>query len=255
VGVSWSAPKGFIASYKILVKQSGKVVQEIVTSKRSALLEPFAGLASVSVFAIGEGGTEALSGVAVMSSNTIVGAVTARYATRANQSLISFNAESSGTPLYKVYLNGKLVCSTNNTSCTIKQRVGALDKLRVLSGDGAVSPETNYFEIIKFAGDVSFKPNTVTPASGFTAALNKIASEIKRNKFTRVVVTGHANQTGPVQTALDAKLARQRAEYVAKLLRVLLPGVKVVSVERGGASPLVPRNSVQNIRAEIYATN
>jgi outer membrane protein OmpA-like peptidoglycan-associated protein len=254
VGISWSAPKGFIASYKILVQQNGKVIQEIVTSKRSALLAPFAGLASVSVFAMGEGGTEAVSAVAVVSPKTVIGAVTARHATRANQSLISFNAESSGNPTYKVYVNGKLVCSTKNTSCTIKQRVGALDKLRVISSDGAVSPETNYFEIMKFAGELSFKPNTVAPASGFTAALNKIVSEIKRNKFTRVVVTGHANQTGPVPTAFDAKLARERAEYVAKLLRVLLPGVTVVSVERGGASPLVPRNSVQNIRAEIYAS-
>ena len=254
VGISWGAPKGFVASYKILVQQNGKVVQEILTTKRSALLAPLSGLARVSVYAIGEAGAEVTSGVAVVSSKTVVGAVTARHATRAKQSLISFNAESSGNPTYKVYVNGKLVCNTKNTSCTIKQRVGALDKLRVISNDGAISPETNYFEIIKFAGQVSFKPNTVTPASGFTAALNKIASEIKRNKFTSVVVTGHANQTGPVQTALDARLARQRGEYVAKRLRALLPGVKVLSVDRGVASPLVPRNSIQNIRAEIYAT-
>jgi outer membrane protein OmpA-like peptidoglycan-associated protein len=254
VGISWGAPKGFVASYKILVQQNGKVVQEILTTKRSALLAPLAGLARVSVYAIGEAGAEVTSGVAVVSSKTVVGAVTARHATRAKQSLISFNAESSGNPTYKVYVNGKLVCNTKNTSCTIKQRVGALDKLRVISNDGAISPETNYFEIIDFAGQVSFKPNTVTPASGFTAALNKIASEIKRNKFTSVVVTGHANQTGPVQTALDARLARQRGEYVAKRLRALLPGVKVLSVDRGVSSPLVPRNSIQNIRAEIYAT-
>jgi outer membrane protein OmpA-like peptidoglycan-associated protein len=180
--------------------------------------------------------------------------VTARHATRGNDSLLSFNAESTGNPTYKVYVNGKLVCSTKNTSCTIKQRVGALDKLRVVSNDGAISPLTNYFEPISFTGQVSFQPNSVNPAAGFTAALNRIVADIKKNKYTNVVVTGHANQVGSVQTASAARLARLRGEYVANRLRQLLPGVTVVSVDRGVASPLVPRSSAQNIRAEIYAS-
>ena len=254
VGISWTEPKGYVASYKILVQQRGKIVQEILTTKRSALLAPFAGLARVSIYAIGEGGNEVVAGVAVVSTKTVVGAVTARHATRGNASLLSFNAESTGKPTFKVYVNGKLVCTTKITSCTIKQRVGALDKLRVVSSDGAISPLTNYFEAISFTGQVSFQPNSVNPAAGFTAALNRIVADIKKNKYTNVVVTGHANQVGSVQTASAARLARLRGEYVANRLRQLLPGVTVVSVDRGVASPLVPRSSTQNIRAEIYAS-
>lgn len=254
VGISWTEPSGFVASYKILVQQRGKIVQEILTNNRSALLAPFAGLARVSIYAFGEGGSEVVAGVAVVSSKTVVGAVTARHATRGNNSLLSFNAGSTGTPTYKVYVNGTLVCSTKNTSCTIKQRVGALDKLRVVSNDGAISPMTNYFEAINFTGQVSFQPNSVRPAAGFTAALNRIVANIRSNKFTNVVVTGHANQVGVIQTSSAARLARLRGEYVADLLRQLLPGVRVVSVDRGVASPLVPRSSAQNIRAEIYSS-
>ena len=254
IGMTWTEPKGYVASYKILVQQRGKIVQEILTTKRSALLAPFAGLARVSIYAIGEGGNEVVAGVAVVSSRTVVGAVTARHATRGNDSLLSFNAESTGKPTYKVYVNGKLVCRTKNTSCTIKQRVGALDKLRVVSSDGAISPLTNYFEAISFTGQVSFQPNSVKPAFGFTTALNRIVADIKKNKFTNVVVTGHANQVGSVQTASAARLARLRGDYVANRLRQLLPGVTVVSVDRGVASPLVPRSSSQNIRAEVYAS-
>ena len=253
VGLSWTEPNGFVARYKIVVQQRGKVIQEILTGKRSALLKPFVGLARVTLYTVGENGKEVSSGYYVVSSQTTVGAVTARHATRTGSSLISFNAESSGKPTYKVYVNGKWVCSTKNTSCTIKKRVGPLDKLRVVSNDGAESATTNYFEAISFQGEVSFRPNTVSPAGGFTKSLNKIVADVRKNKYTNVVVTGHANQVGKVQTAADVRLARLRGEYVAQRLRKLLPGVTVVSVDRGGASPLVSRNSTLNIRAEVYA--
>ena len=254
IGVSWTDPKGFVATYRILVQQRGKTIQEIFTTNRSALLAPFAGGAKVSLFTVGEGGKEVSAGYAIVSSRTVLGAVTARHATRSGSSLISFNAESTGRPTYKVYVNGKLVCSTKKTSCSIKQRVGALDKLQVVSNDGAESATTNYFEAISFSGQVSFRPNTVTPAADFTRELKKIAADIKKKKFKRVVVTGHANQVGAVQTASAARLAKLRGEYTAERLRKLLPGVTVVSVDRGVESPLVQRSSTRNIRAEIYAT-
>jgi outer membrane protein OmpA-like peptidoglycan-associated protein len=255
VGVSWSAPAGFVAKYRIVVEQGGKVIQELFSTRRSILLEPFNGRATVSIFSVGEGGAEVKAGESQVSPNTVIGAVTARKGTSQSKTLISFNAASEGSPTYKVYLNGKFVCATKLTSCTTGRKVGPLDKLKVTSSDGAVSPLTNYFEALSFTGQVTFQPNTARPGPGFTATLNKIVADLKKSKFTNVVVTGHANQVGTFQTASAKRLARLRGEYVAAQLRKLLPGVNVVSVDRGVESSLVRGNNLRNIRAEIYGTN
>jgi outer membrane protein OmpA-like peptidoglycan-associated protein len=107
-----------------------------------------------------------------------------------------------------------------------------------------------------YQAEVSFVPNTTILSAGATAAIKANAVQLKKARFTKVVVTGHANPVDGVPIKISDKLANERALVIALQLKKLLPGVKVVAVGRSVFSPAKPgaTSSLGNIRAEVYGT-
>jgi hypothetical protein len=252
IGIGWAQSAGFIKHYRVLLESRGKVVEEFVTERQAIEFTPKPFAVRVRVIPVGEGGTEGQASSFVVSPRTVLGAVTSRFANRQGETLVSFAASSRANPTYRVFLNGKLLCTTRINSCATKLKIGPTDQLRVVSSDGAISPTTNLRETMTYAGELRFIPNTTRPANGFTRQLQAIAKQIKRNQVSAVRVTGHANQVGSIRSEADIRLGDARSRYAASRLQRLLPKVNVYALNRGVESPVRQTNSGVNIRAEVY---
>ena len=164
-------------------------------------------------------------------------------------------AKVTGAGPVEVYVNGKQACQTKILSCTVKTELRPNDAIRVVSSDGASSPSTHFFDPFAFTGELSFVPNSAKPAANFDRQFKSLVASLKAGGYKKVVVTGHANLLGNKPTANSTKLATARGEFVAKKLRLALPGVEILVVNRSVFSPLFSGSNLRNIRAEVYAVN
>ena len=255
VAVDWVAPNGFVSGYRVEVSRAGKVVFEKVVSKTAIELPANLTAGKIVVHSLGEGGAENASSAFSFTAKTTIGAPTVRFATRDSKTLISFPARAVPGTSFKVYVNGKLVCQTKILSCTVKTELRPNDAIRVVSSDGASSPSTHFFDPFAFTGELSFVPNSAKPAANFDRQFKSLVASLKAGGYKKVVVTGHANLLGNKPTANSTKLATARGEFVAKKLRLALPGVEILVVNRSVFSPLFSGSNLRNIRAEVYAVN
>jgi len=253
IGVDWSEPNGFVAGYRVEVSVGGKLVFQATSSRSAMLLPANVSAGRITVIALGEGGSETSATAFNVTSKTTIGAATVRYATRDSKTLISFPVKAKSGTAFKVFVNGKQVCSTKINSCTVKRQLLPNDSIRVVSSDGATSPSTHLFDKFSFTGELNFVPNSAKPAANFEVQLKRLVAQLKAGGFKKVVVTGHANLLGSKPTANSSRLATARGAVVAKRLKAMLPGVEILVVNRSVFSPLVAANSTKNIRAEVYA--
>jgi outer membrane protein OmpA-like peptidoglycan-associated protein len=211
----------------------------------------------VTVTAIGEGDK---TSTAVMLDVNIPGAISTVVATPISgkrQTLVSWN------PLfvrpnarYVVRVDGKVVCTSVLTSCAVPQTLNSRQDV-VVSLVGGVSTAVEIVDSkLTYKNDVGFIPNTSLLAPGAVADILRAARDLKKAKYTTVIVTGHANPVNGIPLKISTDLANKRALVIVKLLRKQLPGVRIIAVGRSVFSPSNPaaNQSLGNIRAEIYGT-
>jgi flagellar motor protein MotB len=249
---------GYAKQYQIIATPSKGRVVTMLTSNTSAQLNLIAGRKyEVTITAIGEGDKRSSAVIADVNLPGAISTVIATPVAGKKQTLVSW------TPLvvqpnarYQVRVNGKVVCTSTLTSCAVPQTLSSKQDVTVsLVGGPATAVEIVDSKLV-YTNDVGFIPNTTTLAPGARAEILASAKALVAAKFTTVVVTGHANPVDGIPLKISTKLANDRALVIVKMLRKLMPGVKIVAVGRSVFSPSNPglNQSLGNIRAEIYGT-
>jgi outer membrane protein OmpA-like peptidoglycan-associated protein len=155
-----------------------------------------------------------------------------------------------------VRVDGKIVCTGTSTTCIVKKVLTSKNLITVAVDGGAKTAVAIDDKKLVFESRVTFAPNSVTLSAAAVVALKQTATDLKKAKFTKIVVTGHANPVDGVPIAVSEKIANQRALAIVKVLQKLLPGVKIVAVGRSVFAPAGSKadQSLSNMRAEIYGS-
>lgn len=129
--------------------------------------------------------------------------------------------ESPNADAYTVYLNGKKVCSTQATSCSIAQVLGPDAKVEIISngGDRTVSEkveadfkQTTAVSITRLVSATNIK---TTLSSVDTKALDKVIALIKNQGFGTVVISD-ISSTNKTKAKADARIAAIKKYIDAK---------------------------------------
>jgi titin len=255
--LSWTQ-EGFAKQYKIVATPVKGKSFTFTTTETKVTLNVIAGRKyDVTVTAIGEGDK---TSTAVMLDVNIPGAISTVVATPISgkrQTLVSWNPLFvKPNAKYVVRVDGKIVCTSVLTSCAVPQTLNSRQDV-VVSLVGGVSTAVEIVDSkLTYKNDVGFIPNTTLLAPGAVAEILSAAKDLKKEKYTTVIVTGHANPVNGIPLKISTDLANKRALVIVKLLKKQLPGVRIIAVGRSVFSPSNPaaNQSLGNIRAEIYGT-
>ncbi len=255
--VTWKQ-QGYAKLYKVVVKPNKGETQTLTTFETKLDLAVLGGRKyEVTVTAVGEG--DGASQPAVIDLNP-AGAVTSVVATpfaKKKQTLVSWKPfEVKAGAKYVVKVDGKQVCLGSLTSCVVPRVLTSKNDVVVsVVGGSATAVDIDDRKLV-FESQVGFVPNTTILEAGAVASIKANALNMKKAGFTKVVVTGHANPVDGVPLKISEKLANERALVIAKQLKKLLPGVRIVAIGRSVFSPAKSgaAQSIGNIRAEIYGT-
>jgi len=255
--LSWTQ-EGFAKQYKIVATPVKGKSFTFTTTETKVNLNVIAGRKyDVTVTAIGEGDK---TSTAVMLDVNIPGAISTVVATPISgkrQTLVSWNPLFvKPNAKYVVRVDGKIVCTSVLTSCAVPQTLNSRQDV-VVSLVGGVSTAVEIVDSkLTYKNDVGFIPNTTLLAPGAVAEILSAAKDLKKEKYTTVIVTGHANPVNGIPLKISTDLANKRALVIVKLLKKQLPGVRIIAVGRSVFSPSNPaaNQSLGNIRAEIYGT-
>jgi outer membrane protein OmpA-like peptidoglycan-associated protein len=257
VEINWKQ-QGFAKLYKIVVTPNKGAAQTFTTGETKLALNLLGGRKyEATITAVGEG--DGASEPAVVNINP-AGAVTSVVATpfaKKKQTLVSWKPfEVKPGAKYVVRVDGKQACLGSLTSCVVPRVLTAKNEVVVsVVGGSATAVDIDDRKLV-YQAEVTFVPNTKILSPGATAVIKANAAQLKKARFTKVVVTGHANPVDGIPIKISDKLANERALVIALQLKKLLPGVKIVAVGRSVFSPAKPgaASSLGNIRAEIYGT-
>ena len=160
---------------------------------------------------------------------------------------------------YEVSINGKLVCETVSTTCSVNKLIGPKTKVAVTAiGNEGTRSEV---ETGKYSPNKKVKVFTInfdeekwdfTPTA--IKKLNTYIEIIKREGFTQAFVQGYTDSQGRESTSLP--LSKKRATVTTKYLSDRLPEVLFKWFALGQSNPLRkgldPEDFAANRRAEIY---
>lgn len=160
---------------------------------------------------------------------------------------------------YQVFVDGKIACVTGagQTECNVPQLLGPKSDVQVLSRGGSLLKSdpvpavyTNKDPIV--AGLVNFANNSYVLTSSEKAKLRELATTIKAEGFTNVVISGHTDpNTGVNNQVLSENRAKATAEYLQKFvpkLTVKVQGFAATQRTGNGNDEIVYAN---DRRAEI----
>ena len=168
----------------------------------------------------------------------------------AMRSLIRWSSTASGL-VYKVIVNGKLVCTTEELTCVVRGLIGPNSRVDILSvtADGIASAATS----ARASSYGSFEIQRVGFSAGGTAltkemreSLTRLASSLVVAGFTRVRVIGYSSDDRSPTNA--RALSRARATSVANFLLQRAPQLKVTA-SYVGARQLVNANRTEQERS------
>jgi outer membrane protein OmpA-like peptidoglycan-associated protein len=257
VHVTWNQV-GFAKLYKVTLTQGTATPISYVTGDRMIDLGVLAGLKfAVSVVAVGEGDTVSPATMINLNLNTAVASVIATPFAAKKETLITWKTTVvNPSTKYIVRIDGKIVCTGTATTCIVKKVLTSKNLVTVAVVGGAKTAVAIDDKKLVLEGRVTFAPNSVTLSSAALAIIKDTAADLKKAKFTKVVVTGHANPVDGVPISVSEKIANQRALAIVSALRKLLPGVQIVAVGRSVFAPANAKadSSISNMRAEIYGS-
>jgi outer membrane protein OmpA-like peptidoglycan-associated protein len=257
VQISW-AQDGFAKLYKVTLTPTVGAPIVYTTGDRKIDIGVLAGAKyGVNVVAVGEGDTNSPATLIDLRLNTAVASVVATPFAAKKETLISWKSTViSSTTKYLVRVDGKIVCTGTATTCIVKKVLTSKNLITVAVDGGAKTAVAIDDKKLVFESRVTFAPNSVTLSAAAVVALKQTATDLKKAKFTKIVVTGHANPVDGVPIAVSEKIANQRALAIVKVLQKLLPGVKIVAVGRSVFAPAGSKadQSLSNMRAEIYGS-
>ena len=163
---------------------------------------------------------------------------------------------SSNATSYAVVYRGSVVCETTETSCTLPNTVGPKTPVNVIAkGNDDTQNEVKPTLVIEKpipALVVNFNLSSATLTLDAKLEMKSVAAIIKREGFTRLVVTGHTD----IQTGIDNQLlSKARAAATKAYLEKLLPTVKFKIGAYADKKPVADNTSqagfAANRRAEI----
>lgn len=170
-------------------------------------------------------------------------------------------SKSSGVTGYEVWVNGKKVCSTTATSCTVAGVLGPKAKVSVVTvgGDGVRTQAGAAGKYLSSGacGGVSavyFDNASAVITSATRTTLASTAATINAQGFTKVCLVGFTDANGSV--AYNLALSKRRVNAVGAFLTPrLAKGVKVTKDYNGEADPAAPNDTssgrAANRRVEI----
>lgn len=160
---------------------------------------------------------------------------------------------------YQVLVDGKIACVTSSslTECSVPQLLGPKSEVQVISRGGSLLKSdpvpavyTNKDPIV--AGLVNFANNSYVLTSSEKAKLRELATTIKEEGFTNVLISGHTDpNTGVDNQTLSENRAKATAEYLQKFvpkLTVKVQGFAATQRTGSGNDEIVYAN---DRRAEI----
>jgi hypothetical protein len=156
-------------------------------------------------------------------------------------SVISWIA--SGISNFEVIYDGKSVCKSNSNSCVVKDLLGPLSKIQVVTRDnlGAInySVPAIYVSPVKpiEVGSAKFALNSANLVSKEQKALQKLAATLQVKGFTQIVVSGYTDNTG--SKSANAKISKDRATNTYSYLSKFLAS-KPLSVQLSGKASTAP---------------
>jgi len=152
---------------------------------------------------------------------------------------------------YQVKIRGVVVCVTSKTTCEVPFTVGPGTPVEIiaLGGDGSTVKVKPVYSIEKplTALTVYFGTNSYFLNDKAKAELRRVATIIKREGFTRLIVRGHTDVRGGVNNQV---LSDNRAKATRSFIMKLLPKVNFVL---SGFGPKIPQ--VRGVSAKAFASN
>jgi CshA-type fibril repeat protein len=148
---------------------------------------------------------------------------------------------TSSVSAYRVFVKGKLVCTTTATSCAYSRLVGPRSQVRVeaVGGGGLVSEATlapYHFTRCMAVRDVHFGTSSAELNRGAKRHLRAIAARVRAGGFSHVCLAGHTDSRGT--PAYNEALSKRRVSAVRHRLGTLVHRVHVASVAKGERDPL-----------------
>jgi CshA-type fibril repeat protein len=153
---------------------------------------------------------------------------------------------TSSVSAYRVFVRGKLVCTTTATSCAYPRLVGARSRVRVeaVGGGGLVSEWTlapYHFTRCLVVRDVHFGTSSAELKRGAKRHLRAIATRVRAGGFAHVCLVGHTDSRGT--PAYNKALSKRRVHAVRHRLGALVRRVHVATVAKGERDPLRSNSS------------
>jgi outer membrane protein OmpA-like peptidoglycan-associated protein len=170
----------------------------------------------------------------------------------------------AGATRATVRVNGKSVCTTSATTCTVRSLLGPASVVTVTeSGHDATSatPVRAAYSASKVPlGTSHFVGDSAVLTSASVKALRTLSSRIAAAGITRLTVHGYtAAQTRATRTPGQLRLSQLRAHAVSDALVAMLDArglhVRITLVAEGGAHPIASNATytgrTENRRAEV----
>lgn len=160
-------------------------------------------------------------------------------------SLVSWEA-SSGATQYTVELNGKSVCKTTQTNCSLGRIVGPKDFLlvRAINAAGTADASAPAVVVAPLKALQLFTVNFGSGSSTLTAkAKTTLSAAVKRIKslgYSEMTIIGHTDNRETNASALSVA----RAKSVETLMKSVL-NVTYVTQGKGATSPLTSNSTIQ----------
>ena len=158
---------------------------------------------------------------------------------------------STNATSYEVVYRGAVVCETTETACVLPNTVGPKTPVNVIAkGNDDTQNEVKPTLVIEKpipALVVNFNLSSATLTLDAKLEMKSVATIIKREGFTRLVVTGHTD----IQSGIDNQmLSKARAAATKAYLEKLLPNVKFKIGAYAATKPVA-----DNVTQEGFAAN
>jgi CshA-type fibril repeat protein len=160
---------------------------------------------------------------------------------------------------YQVRVNGVLVCTTTQLTCTLTTVTGPRSRVLVyaVGGDdvGSVATVAAYRrgQLVRL-GIVYFATNSAALSGAEQAKLTRIAATLNSFGFTKVTLVGNTDSRG--DTRFNLRLSQRRADSTKSFLGHRARGTSFRTVFKGESSPVrdngSPSGRAGNRRVEIW---
>lgn len=159
-------------------------------------------------------------------------------------SLVSWQA-ASGATQYLIDMNGKQVCRSTQTTCTIERLVGPRDLVVVRAANTAGTAEASEAASYVTASralqlfTVNFAAGSSTLTAKARTALEKAIKQMKLLGYTELSIVGHTDNREAKAAALSLARAKSVAAFVGRALDVTF-----VTSGKAAMSPLTTNSTI-----------